>query len=95
MWLFCRAWVRSFFGFDSISIDHNRYRDLVSTLGEIQLTEGCAPGRIGIWPVDVPSYRMFLSIPYWSIVIPMTLLSAWLLLSKPRVAKPDVISEKE
>ena len=25
--------------------------------------------------------------PYWSIVIPLTLLSAWLLLSKPRIAK--------
>lgn len=27
-------------------------------------------------------------IPYWSIVIPLTALSAWLLLSKPRSAKP-------
>ena len=31
-------------------------------------------------------------LPYWSIVIPLTLLSAWLLLSKPRVAKPTVNS---
>ena len=27
-------------------------------------------------------------IPYWSIILPLTLLSAWLLLSKPRVKKP-------
>lgn len=26
--------------------------------------------------------------PYWSLVIPLTLLSAWLLLSKPRPSKP-------
>ncbi len=28
------------------------------------------------------------AIPYWSIVIPLTLLSAYLLLARPRVAKP-------
>ena len=34
------------------------------------------------------------SIPYWSIVIPLTLLSAWLLCSKPRAsAKPKSSSE--
>lgn len=33
-------------------------------------------------------------IPYWSIVIPLTLISAWLLLSRPRVAKSNLISEK-
>jgi len=31
--------------------------------------------------------------PYWSIVIPLTLLSAYLLLSKPRVVKPKAIAE--
>ena len=29
-----------------------------------------------------------LLIPYWSIVIPLTLLSAWLILSKPRTKQP-------
>jgi hypothetical protein len=35
-------------------------------------------------------------IPYWSIVLPLTLISAWLLLSKPRkhVAKSRSISDK-
>lgn len=28
-------------------------------------------------------------IPYWSIVLPLTMLSAWLLLSKPRPVKPS------
>jgi len=32
-------------------------------------------------------------VPYWSIVIPLILLSAYLLLSKPRVAKPKKMSE--
>ena len=30
--------------------------------------------------------------PYWFIVIPLTLLSAWLLLSKPRAKKPPAVS---
>ncbi len=31
---------------------------------------------------------VFRVIPFWSIVVPLTLLSAWLLLSKPPVSKP-------
>jgi hypothetical protein len=31
--------------------------------------------------------KFMLVVPYWSIVIPLTLLSAWLLLGKPRQAK--------
>jgi hypothetical protein len=33
--------------------------------------------------------------PYWSIVIPLTAISAWLLLSKPRPAKPPAIETAE
>ena len=33
------------------------------------------------------------TVPYWSIVMPLTLLSAYLLLSKTRVAKPKTIVE--
>lgn len=37
----------------------------------------------------VSVYRLTaLKIPYWSLVIPLTLLSAWLLLSKSRAGKP-------
>lgn len=35
------------------------------------------------------------SIPYWSIVIPLTLLSAWLLLSKPRVRKQPCLTPEK
>jgi hypothetical protein len=46
---------------------------------------GLAERRTGTMLLPVP----FLVLPYWSIVIPLTLLSAWLLLSKPRAkAKP-------
>lgn len=31
--------------------------------------------------------NQFFFIPYWSIVVPLTLLSGWLLLSKPRVSQ--------
>ena len=33
-------------------------------------------------------------IPFWLIVFPLTLISAWLLLAKPSVAKPTAISQK-
>ncbi len=38
-------------------------------------------------PRQVYISHTFLVIPYWSIVIPLTLLSAWLLFSKPRAKK--------
>jgi len=44
-------------------------------------------------PVDGGVHIYACGAPYWSIVIPLTLLSAWLLLSKPRVAKPKAIAE--
>ena len=37
----------------------------------------------------------FWFIPYWMIILPLTLLSAYLLLSKPRVAKPKTTIENE
>jgi hypothetical protein len=30
------------------------------------------------------------TVPYWSLVLPLTLLSAWLILVKPRKAKPAI-----
>ena len=41
---------------------------------------------------DVLSQTIY-AIPYWSIVIPLTLLSAYLLLTNPRVTKPKTIVE--
>jgi hypothetical protein len=34
-----------------------------------------------------------LSLPHWLIVLPLTLLSAYLLLSKPRVTKPKELAD--
>ena len=41
------------------------------------------------WVRDEMSYRQYelWSVPYWSLVLPLTLLSAWLILIKPRPAK--------
>ena len=47
---------------------------------------GFGDGEFSIFGVKI---RVIL-FPYWSIVLPPTLLSAWLLLSKPRVAKLPV-----
>ena len=35
----------------------------------------------------------YLAVPYWSVVIPLTLISVWLLLSKPRPSTPNKFPE--
>lgn len=42
----------------------------------------------GVYETSSPLLVKAWKFPYWSIVIPLTLLSAWLLLSKPRAKKP-------
>ena len=42
----------------------------------------------GYIPTTLQTPFVFIAVPYWSIVIPLTALSAYLLLSKPR-KKPD------
>lgn len=39
------------------------------------------------WPFDKPVWVEVWVIPYWSLVLPLTLLSAYLILSKPSPAK--------
>ena len=39
------------------------------------------------------SYSEFWTIPYWSLVLPLTLFSAYLLLIKPRAAKPPISNQ--
>jgi len=49
--------------------------------------------RFGIETIDAQKYRaVVLTVPYWSITIPMTLLSLWLLLSKPRKSNQSKIN---
>ena len=57
--------------------------------------EGCQwvwrVGHMGVATCsDTTSDSIAAVSPYWSIVIPLTLLSAYLLLSKPRIAKPSL-----
>jgi hypothetical protein len=44
-------------------------------------------GWIGFDFVQYPEQMSLRILPYWSIVIPLTLLSAWLLFSKPRTKR--------
>ncbi len=37
---------------------------------------------------DIYRYEHRKTVPYWSLVLPLTLLSAWLILGKPRKVKP-------
>lgn len=46
-------------------------------------TAGAAQNRFRAPPLRIDLH----CVPYWAIVIPLTMLSAWLLLSKPRQAK--------
>jgi len=48
--------------------------------------------RIGFF-LPPQCFHLVCLVPYWSIVIPLTLISAYLLLSKPRVAKPKAVTE--
>lgn len=47
----------------------------------------------GVADRKFPLQVFMICVPYWSIVIPLTLLSAWLLLSKPRPAKPQTAKQ--
>ena len=65
-----------------------------------RITEGNEFAAISVWSshfVIISKRELWpttngLMVPFWSIVVPLTLLSAWLLLSKPRpsVAKKSV-----
>ena len=43
--------------------------------------------------INGPERAFVVTVPYWSIVIPLILLSAWALFSKPRFCKPKPASE--
>lgn len=49
--------------------------------------------RVGIFPPDDENRQLVSMFPYWSIVIPLTLVSLWLLLSKPHQSAPKKIIE--
>lgn len=47
-------------------------------------------GQIILSGQEIMAEGTGVTLPYWSIVVPLTLLSAWLLLSKPRPPKQNV-----
>ena len=69
---FMAEWVRSYSGLDLIAVGPREIKSL--------------DGAVRFSFYDPAQYRMteLLAIPYWSIVIPLTALSAFLLLSMPR-----------
>ena len=85
------AWLRGFVNEDFISMDDREER--VLGLGDNSLILGSyrssvieeADGRKGI---DF-EFVQALEIPYWSILLPLCLLSAYLLLTKPRSRTVD------
>lgn len=75
----------------------------------IQMIKQTSRDELRWWKFNGAEFRLFRSIsgserpipliPYWSVVIPLTLLSAWLLLSRPRQkhtksSNPDCESNK-
>jgi len=78
---------------DGTVIIENKARDDHST-GNIAKTR-YPNGRVSMfnWSICVDNTIAFLDAPYWPIVLSLTLLSAYLLLVKPRVAKPKSVGE--
>lgn len=90
------GWVRSFYSKDSIVTirtpnlpDRRGYLSagwISSEQGNIERVTSLAVGRGGK-PMIGTAYRNW-SVPYWSIVLPLTLVSTDLLFSKPRQTPP-------
>lgn len=75
-----------------------RERDWCWIAGDFYIAHGwgMAGHPSNFVPTPGPPVRYSLLIaqtPFWSIVLPLTLLSAWLLLSKPRKSKPKIVDE--
>lgn len=95
--VFTVGWVRSGLVEDRISFEaFERRISIVSASGSIEckapkiddIWEALKSRRGSTWGRDKgPSYAIETPriIPYWSIVVPLTPLSAWLLLSKPKI----------
>ena len=90
------AWTRSYYFSDWIIVKDVGF-GLTSRLGGFDYGFDYrheVPDSVFEWiATDVarevrPRYREPGGIPYWSITIPLTFFSAYLLLTKPRVAKP-------
>jgi len=68
-----------------------RGNDISFGLSPGYLLRSHAATAVDLRTANVPFHEFRLQ--YWSIVIPLTMLSACLLLAKPRVAKPKIVHE--
>ena len=81
--VFAAGWVRSLTEIDRLGLFGGW---VCSWGGSMRLVEvSFITTQIGGASVRAAQLTPFFSIPYWMIVLPLTLLSAWLLLSKPRI----------
>ena len=75
-------------GIDDLDDHLNRFETSQWNFMGFRFAKGRAPlavSQLGTVLIEGPFH--FLVIPYWSLVLPLTLLSAWLILVKPRKAK--------
>jgi hypothetical protein len=83
--VFAAGWVRSLIVADRINFFGAQ---MLSWHGEImRCVAVLVRTQIGSQTVTSAQETPIWTIPYWSIVIPLTLLSAWLLLSNPKRSK--------
>ncbi len=95
------GWMRSYLIIDAVSLGAVKQgQSLMSKGGRLGLTDQwfydkdqlywksftIAQARI-MFPIHGGPDIRFWVVPYWSLVLPLTLLSAWLILAKPRKAK--------
>jgi hypothetical protein len=81
--VFAAGWVRSQNSIDSFVISDFEF---VSLNGRIDF--GVLWRRVSIGIGEFPEYHAYKCVYYWSLVLPLTLLSAYLLVSKQRPPKP-------
>jgi hypothetical protein len=87
-----------------LRVSHRRYRCIYDAKGLRPLLEGWNYRHLWRWQFcgfdfgelmvegQAGKHRLLFSVPYWSIVAPLTLISAWCLLTKPRLkpaTKPE------
>ena len=97
------GWMRSYIIGDAIFLrQHRTERVLSSLFGHVYWYKRELSEPIGLsifWHTAETAYLRELNlnkdqvlpsnaVPYWSLILPLTLLSAWLILAKPRKVKP-------
>lgn len=96
------GWVRSFRVCDSypLTTKHSLGLRIEHNNGQIRCVQGFDGIMTGAWLIgnEPPEFKQSWSLEYWSFVMPLTVLSGWLLLRKSRSGKnpaPSPASEPD